>query len=173
MARPGQAISNPLTGERIVFQRTAAQTDGRRVEFEVALRPGGVIAGGPHRHRHTEDLLVTAGRLAGWIAGVGPVSAGVGEQIAVPAGRDHVLANGALAVTRAQVVVQPAGRFEWVCELAFALASGRRPPGGRSRLGAARELLRLMREEEIVAALVPTSLQRAVLGLLSGAGPRG
>ncbi len=172
VARPGQAISNPLTGERIAFRRTAADTGGELLEFDLELRPGGVVAGAPHRHRHTEHFEVTAGRLAGWIAGEGRVSAGPDEEVTVPSWRDHFLGNGALATTRARVTVRPAGRFERVFEVFFALASGRRPPGQRSRLAAVRELLRLMREEAIVMAGVPSGAQRAVLGVLSGgAGP--
>jgi hypothetical protein len=170
MAAPDECIANPLTGERIVFRRTAEETGGELLEFDLALRPAGVVAGAPHRHRHTEHFQVSAGRLAGWIAGQGRISAGPGDEVTVPSWRDHFLGNGALATTRARVTVRPAGQFERIFELFFALASGRRPPG-HTRLSGARELLRLMAEEGIVVAFVPAGWQRAILGALTGAGP--
>ena len=37
MARTGQIIHNPVSGERIEFLRTAADTDGELLEFELEL----------------------------------------------------------------------------------------------------------------------------------------
>ena len=40
MAHIGQVIENPLSGERIVFRQTAADTGGRLVAFDLALSIG-------------------------------------------------------------------------------------------------------------------------------------
>jgi hypothetical protein len=41
MASAGDELVNPITGERIVFRRTAAETDGRLLEMEAFwTRPG-------------------------------------------------------------------------------------------------------------------------------------
>lgn len=171
MAEPGQAIANPITGERIVFRRTTAQTGGETLELDLALRPGGVIAGVPHRHPQSEHFQVTAGRLAGWIAGEGPVSAIAGEAIMVPAWRDHWLGNGGVGTMRAQVTMRPPGDMEALLEISFALASGRRPPG-LGRLGGAFEVLRLLRDHPVVPSPLPTRLHGALLSLPAGLAPR-
>ena len=171
MAEPGQAISNPVTGERIVFRRTSAETGGEVLELDLALRPGGVIAGVPHRHPQIERFQVTAGRLAGWIAGDGPVSATAGEEVTVPAWRDHWLGNGGIGTMRAQVTIRPPGDMESLMEISFALASGRRPPG-LGRVAGALEVLRLLRDHPVVPSPLPTRLHGALLALPAGLAPR-
>jgi Cupin domain len=163
MAEPGQAISNPITGEHIVFRRTGDD----RLEFDLSLRPGGVIGGVPHRHPQTERFQVTAGRLAGWVAGAGPVSATLGDEVVVPSWRDHWLGNGGIGTLRAQVTIRPAGEMAELMEISFALAAGRRPPG-LGRLGGALEVLRLLREQPVVPSALPRRLHDALLALPAG-----
>ena len=172
MPEPGQLISNPITGERIVFRRTAAQTDGELLEFDVELRPGGVIAGFPHRHPQTERFHVTAGRLVGWIEGRGAVSHQAGEQFTIQSNRDHLLGNGAAGRTRARVVVRPPDRFAEFFETVFALSAGRRPQG-LSRLAAMRRALALAREIRLTPSIVPRMVQQSLTRALRGGRGRG
>ena len=44
MIRAGDSIHNPVTGERIVFHQTAADTDGEAVVIEAFVQPGGFVA---------------------------------------------------------------------------------------------------------------------------------
>jgi quercetin dioxygenase-like cupin family protein len=166
MAAPGQAISNPITGEHIVFRRVGDE----ELAFDLALRPGGVIAGVPHRHPQTEHFHVTAGRLGGWIAGQRSVSATAGEELTVPAWRDHWLGNGGIGTMRAQVTVRPPGQMASLMEISFALASGRRPPG-LGRLEGALEVLRLLREQPVVPSPLPQRLHSALLSLPAALSP--
>jgi len=161
----GQRITNPITGERIVFRRTTRQTDGESLVFDVELRPGAVIAGAPHHHPHEERFLVTQGRLVGWIAGQGRISKGPGERFVVPSQADHVVANGALGRSRAEVEAVPGGDFDHLLETAFDLSHG--------RMRRAREVARLMREQRVRISLVPDSLQERLMGSLSSVAPRG
>ena len=39
MINPGDTIVNPVTGERIVFHKTSASTNGEYVEIEVFVGP--------------------------------------------------------------------------------------------------------------------------------------
>ena len=39
MAYTGQSFENPVSGERITFLQTAADTDGALLEFELELTP--------------------------------------------------------------------------------------------------------------------------------------
>ena len=40
MAHRGETIENPLTGERMTFRNTTADTNGRSLEFEFIAPPG-------------------------------------------------------------------------------------------------------------------------------------
>jgi quercetin dioxygenase-like cupin family protein len=163
MPHRDQRIVNPITGERIVFRRTTRETDGECLLFDVELRPGGVIAGAPHHHPHEERFHVTQGRLAGWIAGQGPLSKVTGERFTVPSGVDHFICNGALGITRATVEARPGGEFDRLLETAFALSHG--------RLGVAGELARLMHDQRVMVSLVPDAVQERLLSALSSAAP--
>lgn len=164
MPHSGERISNPITGERIVFQRTTAQTDGERLVMDVELRPGGVIAGAPHRHPFEERFHVTDGRLVGWIAGEGAFSHGAGERFVVPPDTDHLVMNGAAALSRAQVEARPGKDFDRLLEVAFAFSSG--------RLSLARQLAGLMLTQGVRVALIPGGVQERLMGALSSGEPR-
>jgi len=45
----GQTLVNPVTGERMTFVETAADTDGERVVIELRAEPGGSVAAA-HAH---------------------------------------------------------------------------------------------------------------------------
>jgi quercetin dioxygenase-like cupin family protein len=157
--RPGQRIVNPITGERIVFRRTTRQTDGDCLQFDVELRPGGVIAGAPHHHPHEERFHVTHGRLAGWIAGEGAFSKVAGERLVIPPWVDHLVFNASLGVARAEVEARPGSDFDHLLETAFGLSCG--------RVHLARETARLMRDQRVRVSLVPDGVQERVLDLVA------
>lgn len=161
MARAGERISNPVTGEAILFH----DTEGETLRFDVELRPGGVIAGAPHNHPFEERFHVTAGRLAGWIEGEGSFSKTAGERFVVPPGVDHLVLNGALTTTRAEVQARPAGGFDRLLEEAFAVLSGRVAHAGATA--------RLMREQGVRVSLVPRAAQEAVMSVVSRVARRG
>ena len=54
MAYAGQIIQNPVSGERIHFLRTSADTDGELLEFELELSPDGHVPGA-HVHPEQEE----------------------------------------------------------------------------------------------------------------------
>ena len=41
MAYAGQILDNPVSGERIIFRRTAADTGGELLAFDLELQPDG------------------------------------------------------------------------------------------------------------------------------------
>ena len=166
MAHSGERIVNPITGERIVFVRPAQETDGECLLMDVELRPGGVIAGAPHRHPFTESFHVTQGRLAGWIAGEGTFSYTAGERFSIPPETDHLVFNAAPGLSRAQVEARPGGDFDLLLETAFDLSAGKRPRG-LPRLRGVSELARLMRDQKVMVAFVPDSVQQAVMSLIA------
>ena len=54
MAFSGQIIHNPISGERIQFLRTAQDTEGALLEFELQLTPDGKVPGA-HVHPEQEE----------------------------------------------------------------------------------------------------------------------
>jgi quercetin dioxygenase-like cupin family protein len=164
MPHPGERISNPITGERIVFVRTTQETEGECLLMDVELRPGGVIAGAPHRHPFEERFHVTDGRLVGWIAGEGTFSHRAGEKFVIPPNTDHLVMNGAATLSRAQVEARPGQDFDRLLEVAFAFSSG--------RLSVARQLAQLLLDQGVRVALLPDGVQEALLGALSPEEPR-
>ena len=44
MAQPGESIANPVTGERVVFRTTAAESDGALLAMDYCAPAGYVIA---------------------------------------------------------------------------------------------------------------------------------
>ena len=47
MIRTGQTIENPVTGEVLIFRKTARDTGGEYVLVETVLRPGATVAAAP------------------------------------------------------------------------------------------------------------------------------
>ena len=39
MAQPERTLDNPVTGERLVFRRTTADTNGEALEYELVFKP--------------------------------------------------------------------------------------------------------------------------------------
>jgi mannose-6-phosphate isomerase-like protein (cupin superfamily) len=62
MAKPGETIDNPVSGERITFRTVASQTDGKYVEFDQFLYRKGAGATGEHVHlKGDEKYTILAG----------------------------------------------------------------------------------------------------------------
>src|SRR4051812_8883944 len=54
MAHAGQTIQNPVSGERITFTKTAADTNGELLELDIELAPDGAVPG-MHVHPAQEE----------------------------------------------------------------------------------------------------------------------
>jgi quercetin dioxygenase-like cupin family protein len=171
MAHIGQSIDNPVSGERIVFQQTAASTGGRLLAFELFLSPRGHV---PASHVHPlqeERFTVVAGRLR-FRKGLRSIVAGPGETVAVPPGTVHRFANAGDGMARVQVEVRPALRMEKLLETSADLArEGRTLPNG---MPLPLDLALFLREfhRELRVPLVPTSLVQAALAPLARAADR-
>src|SRR5213592_3720632 len=92
MARAGQSIENPRTGERLTFLQTASDTGGELMSFEFALAPGGAVPVA-HVHRFQEERYhVLEGTFAFRIRRT-YIEFGPGRTLAVRAGVPHRLWN--------------------------------------------------------------------------------
>jgi mannose-6-phosphate isomerase-like protein (cupin superfamily) len=122
MARAGETINNPVTGERLTWRQVAADTDGRLVLGEMVLPPGGFVTAEHVHPKQEERYEILAGRLNVRVDGRAQVL-GPGDRVLVPAGRPHVWRNAGSEEVRFRVEVTPALRFETFIETLFGLAS--------------------------------------------------
>lgn len=130
MIRKGDTIENPVTGERIVFRETSAETNGEAVVIDCYVRPFGFVAK-PHVHpSQTELFEVLAGSLTFKLDGQ-ELPAGPGARILVPAGRKHQFWNAGDDEAHVRCEIRPALGFESLIETMFSLAAaGKTNPSG-------------------------------------------
>jgi quercetin dioxygenase-like cupin family protein len=121
MARAGDELVNPITGERIVFLQTAADTAGRLLEMDdFWTRPGHRTL--EHIHPEMQERWeVIAGRVCFRIDGVERI-AGPGEVVIAPAGVPHMAWTLDDAPVHLRIQMRPALRWERFVERLFALA---------------------------------------------------
>ena len=121
MIHAGDTIENPITGERIVFNKTSAETNGEAVEIEVYVRPGGVVAAAHVHPYQTERFEVIAGRI-GMKLGRRSLEAGPNDIVVVEPGTPHKFWNAGDEELRFVTVIKPALQFERLLETMFGLA---------------------------------------------------
>jgi len=121
MAYAGQTIKNPVSGESVHFLRTAADTDGELLEFELELTADGHVPGA-HVHPEQEERFHVLEGTMKFRLGMRTIVAGPGESVVVPAGRVHKFANGGDGPARARVEVVPALDMEQLFETTVELA---------------------------------------------------
>jgi quercetin dioxygenase-like cupin family protein len=107
MAHAGQIIENPVSGERIEFLRTSADTAGELLEFELELAADGRVPGA-HVHPEQEERFHVLEGTMRFRLGMRTIVANAGDSVVVPAGRVHKFANGGDGTARARVGVVPA-----------------------------------------------------------------
>ena len=121
MARAGDVIENPVSGERFTFLKTAADTNGELLRFKLVLRPGGRI---PIVHRHLaqeERFQIVSGTVRARHGRTWRDLA-AGESIVIPRGTAHVLRNESQSEACIIGELRPAMHTEEVFELMCALA---------------------------------------------------
>ena len=119
MPSAGEAIENPATGERIVFLRTAAETDGELLEMDAHwTQPGHRAA--EHVHPEMEERWEVVSGRAGFRIGGVESEAGPGESVVAPAGVAHLAWNAADGPTHVRIQMRPALRWEEFVRRLFA-----------------------------------------------------
>jgi mannose-6-phosphate isomerase-like protein (cupin superfamily) len=120
--RAGDAIENPVTGERIVFLRTSRETEGESVVIETHVRPDGFVAAA-HVHPSQEERFEVRRGTMGFRVGREEILAGPGRRLTVPAGTPHRFWNAGEETAVFVCEIRPALRFESLLETMFALAA--------------------------------------------------
>jgi mannose-6-phosphate isomerase-like protein (cupin superfamily) len=167
MARIGQVLVNPASGERIMFIHTSAETGGDLVTIRLELPAGRRVPGGLHVHPLQEERFEVVEGTMRFRMGRGRVVAGPGDVVVVPPRLPHDFANVGEETAVVRVDITPALKMEQLFETAVALAED-----GRTMLtGIPRpfDLALFTREfeQEVQGAFPPRWLQRLALAPLA------
>lgn len=160
VARAGEKIENPLTGEEILFVRTAAETDGELLELEdVWSRPGQRAP--EHVHPEMEERWELLSGLAAFRIGGVERTATAGEVVVAPAGVPHLAWNAGEKPVVVRIQMRPALRWEQLVERLFALARSSHERGEERMPVAA--LAKLLGEypRELALPPAPSEIPRA------------
>ena len=162
----GNVLENPVTGERAVFRRTAADTGGEALDYELSFIPQGFVTR-EHLHQSQDELHdVLEGRLGLVLNGKEQVLE-PGDSVTVTAGTPHRLFPVDDGQVRVHFELKPALRTQQLLELFFRLArEGRVSKKGNPGL---LELAIIAREYEPegYATKPPLAVQRALFGPLA------
>jgi mannose-6-phosphate isomerase-like protein (cupin superfamily) len=166
MAYAGQILENPVSGERIVFRKTSADTDGELLAFELFLAPDGHVPGA-HVHPEQEERFEVVKGTMKFRRGLKTVIARPGDTVVVPPRTIHRFENGGNEPAHVLVEVRPALRMEQLFETATALAREGRT--NRKGLPKPLELALFVREfeREVRAPFPPAGVVRAVTAPLA------
>jgi quercetin dioxygenase-like cupin family protein len=122
MIRAGDSIVNPVTGERLVFERTSQDTNGEYTLFDTFVEPGGTVAAAHVHPYQTEIFTVLEGRL-GVKRGREKLELVPGEVAMIDPGTPHKFWNAGDETLRFRAEVRPALQFESLIETMFGLAA--------------------------------------------------
>jgi quercetin dioxygenase-like cupin family protein len=165
MAYAGQILENPVSGERIIFRKTSADTDGELLAFELFLAPDGHVPGA-HVHPQQEERFEVVKGTMKFRKGLKTVIARAGDTVVVPPGVVHRFDNAGEEPAHVLVEVRPALRMEQLFETATALAREGRT--NRKGLPKPLELALFVREfeREVRAPFAPAGVVRVIVAPL-------
>jgi mannose-6-phosphate isomerase-like protein (cupin superfamily) len=99
-----------VVGDTYTVLVSGAQTDGRYALIDMLIPPGGGPP--PHRHDFEEQFHVLDGEISVSFRG-GPVTAGAGQTVNIPARAPHSFTNATDRPLRLLCMVSPAGMEEY------------------------------------------------------------
>lgn len=167
MVNMGDVIDNPVTGERITFTRTSAQTGGELAEIEWELKAGTALTP-EHLHLHQDKKFeILDGRLRLSCNGEQSVN-GPGEVVVVPAGTPHTWATNSDEGARVRLTFTPGAAIEDFLDEYFR-------HGREGRINAKGMLslpvtARLGLEHDVYLAGPPVPVQRVAFRVLAALG---
>lgn len=92
MAKAGDTIDNPITGERVIFLQTGKETEGQLLQIDLSVRPGGFVAAEHVHPLQQERFLIKSGHITLRIDG-NVQQCMAGDEVTIPAGTPHVWWN--------------------------------------------------------------------------------
>ena len=166
MAKAGDILEHPVTGERIIFRKTAKDTGGELLQAEVIMKPHGFVAA-EHVHPVQEERYeVLRGSVKFRVNGA-ESELQAGKIATVPQQTPHIWWNDGDQEASVLVEVRPALRFEEFFETFFGLAQAGKVDK-KTGLPNLLVLALIMREfkKEIYLAQPPLLVQRILFGVL-------
>jgi quercetin dioxygenase-like cupin family protein len=167
MAKAGDVIENPITGERITFLKTTTETNGELLRFEYVAPPRFFIP--EHFHpRQEERHEVLSGTLRGRVGGQ-ERDYGEGDRVVGPAGVPHAWKNPSSdEELRFISEIRPPLIFQTILETTFGLARD----GKSTKQGIPKNPLQIavLADESrgmFYATRVPVAVQEGFLTLLA------
>jgi quercetin dioxygenase-like cupin family protein len=154
VAHAGDELVNPVTGERIVFRKTAAETGGTLLEMDDYWTQSGHRAPEHVHPEMQESWKVIAGTACFRIDGVERTT-GPGEVIVAEPGVPHQAWNPTSEPVHLRIQMRPALDWETFIERLFALGSA--GDDGKRRAADPTLMLDLLREFPREIALTPSS----------------
>jgi quercetin dioxygenase-like cupin family protein len=122
MIRQGDTIENPITGERVTFLKTSAETDGKLVVIDTTVAPDGAVAA-EHLHPHQSERFEILSGEVEFKLGKEFIVARPGDVLMVEPGTPHRFRNLSDEEIRFRTEVRPALSFEAFLQTMFGLAS--------------------------------------------------
>jgi mannose-6-phosphate isomerase-like protein (cupin superfamily) len=174
MARPGGVIEAPSAGERVVFRRTAKDTNGELLQFDFFLKPHGpewqrsrsnVMSRTAHLHPLQEERFEVMSGTMGARIGGREQQFRPGETAVVPPGTPHLVWNAGDEEAHIVISFRPALNSEEFFETLFGLYNDGNG-GNRLRMAV---LLRAHRGEGYLAD-IPIPVQKAMIAILAPIG---
>jgi mannose-6-phosphate isomerase-like protein (cupin superfamily) len=121
--RAGDAIWNPLSGEKALLIESAEESDGARIVVDFAVEEGGFVPGGEHIHDNlSEHFEVLDGTITFVVDGV-KRALDAGEKVTVPPGSWHRWWNSGRGEVHVRVQVDPALRFQEAIQVMWGLCA--------------------------------------------------
>ncbi len=164
MIYAGDTLYNPVTGERMTFIETSADTNGEYVKIELTAEPGAVVAAA-HVHPQQEERFEILRGVMGLKVDGEKLEARAGDVLIVDAGLAHKWWNAGDSELVFRCTVRPAGKFESLIETMFSLAA----EGRTNKKGMPNPLqLAVVAQhhfDDVVLPLVPVWMQRAALAM--------
>jgi quercetin dioxygenase-like cupin family protein len=166
MARAGDVIENPVTGERAMVRVGTEEVGGELLVAELFVKPGGAVAG-EHVHPVIEEWFTVLGGRVGFRLYGREAVAEPGERLHVPANGAHDWWNAGDEEAQVIVEVRPGARFETAIVNLFGLAQdGKTNDRGMPNLLQAALFAREF--EDVLCFTRPSrAMQRALFGFLA------
>lgn len=164
MARSGEVIENPVTGERMTFVKTASDTNGTLLELRLQLQPNAHNASSHVHPRQVERITVVEGELHLALGGEPERTLSAGETVTIGSGVPHYWQNRTGRLVETRIEYEPALNTEEFFETFFALGRS-----GRTDAAGVPGLLRISLSAphfDIYLAKLPVWLQKAAFALL-------
>jgi len=164
MARAGEVIDNPVTGERMTFLKTASDTNGTLLEVRLQLRPNANNASAHVHPRQVERITVVDGTLQLALGGEPERTLSAGDTVTIGTGVPHYWQNRSGLQAELRVEYEPARNTEEFFETFFALGRA-----GRTDAAGVPDLLQISLSAPhfgIYLAHPPAWLQKAAFTLL-------